>query len=210
MNIKDLNTIIKNLKIILYIIVAAFVIFSTYKITGLKKENKRLTNNQAVLLDSMQTYKVADSLNVAKINVLELSLSDYKKYREEDAALIKKLKADKLSATVSVNTKTSTNVKTIVKDSIVYKNKDVPVDTVKQINYDSEWTSVNGFLANDTINLNIINREELLIVESFVKKKFIGIKLPIWLFGYKTKSVNAVSKNPNTEITNLEFIQIYK
>ena len=192
------------------IIFIALSIFSAKFVGNLQRENKRLANNQAVLLDSMQTYKVADSLNVAKINVLELSLSDYKKYREEDAALIKKLKADKLSAATSINTTTTTDIKTSVKDSIIYKDRVVPIDTVKQINYDSKWTSVHGYLANDTINLNIINREELLIAESFVKKRFIGIKLPIWLFGYKTKSVNVVSKNPNTEIKNLEYIQIYK
>ncbi len=201
---------IKDLKFLAFLIASLAVVFLINGTLKLQEENKRLTNNQAVLLDSMQTYKVADSLNVAKINVLELSLSDYKKYREEDAALIKKLKADKLSATTSINTTTTTNIKTPVKDSIIYKNRVVPIDTVKQINYDSKWTSVHGYLANDTINLNIINREELLIAESFVKKRFIGIKLPIWLFGYKTKSVNVVSKNPNTEIKNLEYIQIYK
>lgn len=201
---------IKDLKFLASIVASLAVVFLINGALKLQEENKRLTNNQAVLLDSMQTYKVADSLNVAKINVLELSLSDYKKYREEDAALIKKLKADKLSATTSINTTTTTDIKTIVKDSIVYKDRIVPIDTVKQINYDSKWTSVHGYLANDTINLNIVNREELLIAESFVKKRFIGIKLPIWLFGYKTKSVDVVSKNPNTEIKNLEFIQIYK
>lgn len=193
------------------IIILIVTIISIAKYIGyLKNENKRLTNNQTVLLDSIQHYKVADSLNVAKINVLELSLSDYKKYREEDVALIKKLKADKLSASTSVSTTTTTDIKTPVKDSIVYKDRFVPIDTLKQINYDSKWTSVHGFLANNTLNIRVINREELLIAESFVKKRFIGIKLPIWLFGYKTKSINAVSKNPNTEITNLEFIQIYK
>ena len=200
----------KVLNFLAIVIFIALSIFCAKYIGNLQRENKRLANNQAVLLDSMQTYKVADSLNVAKINVLELSLSDYKKYREEDAALIKKLKADKLSAATSINTTTTTDIKTSVKDSIIYKDRVVPIDTVKQINYDSKWTSVHGYLANDTINLNIINREELLIAESFVKKRFIGIKLPIWLFGYKTKSVNVVSKNPNTEIKNLEYIQIYK
>lgn len=200
----------KDLKFLAYLVISLAFVFLINGALKLQEENKRLTNNQAVLLDSMQTYKVADSLNVAKINVLELSLSDYKKYREEDAALIKKLKADKLSATTSINTTTTTGIKTPVKDSIVYKDRIVPIDTVKQINYDSKWTSVHGYLANDTINLNIVNREELLIAESFVKKRFIGIKLPIWLFGYKTKSVNVVSKNPNTEIKNLEYIQIYK
>lgn len=201
---------IKDLKFLAFLVASLAVVFLINGTLKLQEENKRLTNNQAVLLDSMQTYKVADSLNVAKINVLELSLSDYKRYREEDAALIKKLKADKLSAATSVNTTTTTDIKTPVKDSIIYKDRVVPIDTVKQINYDSKWTSVHGYLANDTINLNIVNREELLIAESFIKKKFIGIKLPIWLFGYKTKSVDVVSKNPNTEIKNLEYIQIYK
>ena len=201
---------IKDLKIILAITATVAVAFLINATDKLWQENKRLSNNQAVLLDSMQTYKVADSLNAAKINVLELSLSDYKKYRAEDAALIKKLKADKISAINSVNATTTTDIKTPVKDSIVYKDKIIPIDTVKQINFDSKWTSVHGFLANDTISLNIVNREELLITEGIVKKRFLGIKLPIWLFGYKTKSVNVVSKNPNTEITNLEYIQIYK
>jgi hypothetical protein len=201
---------IKDLKFLAFLVASLAVVFLINGTLKLQEENKRLTNNQAVLLDSMQTYKVADSLNVAKINVLELSLSDYKRYREEDAALIKKLKADKLSATTSINTTTTTDVKAPVKDSIIYKDRIVPIDTVKQINYDSKWTSIHGYLANDTINLNIVNREELLIAESFVKKRFIGIKLPIWLFGYKTKSVDVVSKNPNTEIKNLEYIQIYK
>ena len=201
---------IKDLKFLAFLVVSLAVIFLINETAKLQEENKRLVNNQITLLDSMQTYKVADSLNVAKINVLELSLSDYKKYREENATLIKKLKADKLSATTSINATTSTNIKAVIKDSIVYKDRVVPIDTVKQIKYDSKWASIYGYLANDTINLNIINREELLVVESFVKKRFIGIKLPIWLFGYKTKSVNVVSKNPNTEINNLEYIQIYK
>ena len=201
---------IKDLKLLAFLVVSLAVIFLINETAKLQEENKRLVNNQITLLDSMQTYKVADSLNVAKINVLELSLSDYKKYREENATLIKKLKADKLSAATSINAATSTNIKTVIKDSIIYKDRVVPIDTVKQIKYDSKWASICGYLANDTINLNIINREELLVVESFVKKRFICIKLPIWLFGYKTKSVNVVSKNPNTEINNLEYIQIYK
>ena len=201
---------IKDLKFLAFLVASLAIVFLINGALKLQKENKRLTNNQAALLDSMQTYKVVDSLNVAKINVLELSLSDYKKYREEDAALIKKLKADKLSAATSISTTTTTDIKTPVKDSIIYKDRVVPIDTVKQINYDSKWTSIHGYLANDTINLNIVNREELLIAEGFVKKRFIGIKLPIWLFGYKTKSVDVVSKNPNTEIKNLEYIQIYK
>ena len=113
----------KDLKFLAYLVISLAFVFLINGTLKLQEENKRLANNQTVLLDSMQTYKVVDSLNVAKINMLELSLSDYKKYREEDAVLIKKLKADKLSAATSINTTTTTDIKTSVKDSIIYKDR---------------------------------------------------------------------------------------
>lgn len=179
-------------------------------VSNLQKENKRLANNQAVLLDSVHFYKTADSFNAAKVNVLELSLLDYKKYREEDAALIKKLKAGKLSSSTNVQASTTTNITTQFKDSIVYKDKLIPIDTLKQIIFDSDWTTARGYITNDSLYLRVVNREHLLITESLVKKKFLFFKLPVKLFGYKTKRLDVISKNPNTEITNLEFIQIYK
>lgn len=193
----------------LVIIALVIIIYFAKSMGDLSQENQRLTNNQAVLLDSLQTYKVADSLNAAKINTLELSLSDYKKYRAEDAALIKKLKAGKLAGTTSVSTETNTSIKTLVKDSIVYKDRAVPVDTLKQIKYESQWTSINGYLDNDTISLKIKNRVELFIVETLTKKKFLFFKLPVKIFGYKSKQVDAIARDPNTEVTNLERIQIY-
>ena len=193
------------------IIILIVTIISMAKHIGyLKNENRRLYNNQTALLDSMQTYKVADSLNASKVNMLELSLSDYKRFRAEDAELIKKLKAGQLSSSTSMSSTTKTEIKTLVKDSIIYRDKYIPIDTVKQINYKSYWVDVYGYISNDSACLNVTNREELLIAESLVKKKFLFFKLPVKIFGYKTKSVDAVSKNPNTRINKLEFIQIYK
>lgn len=195
------------------IILVAFLIIifigAIKHIDNLHKTNKRLSNNQIVLMDSIHKYKVADSLNAAKVDVLELSLSEYKKYREDDAKLIKKLEAEKLAAVSSVKTITKTEIKTVIKDSIIYRDKE-NIDTVKQIKYESKWTSINGFIDNDTLNIEVQNREELLIAESLTKKKIWFVKLPVKIFGYKTKSLDAVSKNPNTQITNLEYIQIYK
>lgn len=188
---------------------AMFFIGLIMHINNLQKANKRLSNNQVVLMDSIYKYKVADSLSVAKINVLELSLSEYKKYREDDAKLIKKLEAEKLAAISSIKTVTETKVVTVTKDSIVYVDR-IPIDTVQQIKFESKWMSINGFIDNDTLNIEVRNREELLIVESLIKKRLWFVKLPVKIFGYKTKSIDAVSKNPNTQITNLEYIQIYK
>lgn len=192
------------LKISIIVLLVIAVLLLLKYIGSLKIENNRLSCNQAVLLDSMRTMKLQDSLNAASINALELSLQDYKKYRAEDAMLIKKLKAGKTSAVTTINTTSTNHIITTVHDTILI------TDTVKCIDYEDEWITVSGYFTDDTANLNIINRESLLVVESLVKKKFLFIKLPVKLFGYKTKSLNVVSKNPNTEINNIEFIQIYK
>lgn len=202
-----MNKKVYNLAFVAFL--AMFFIGLIMYINNLHRANKRLSNNQVVLMDSIYKYKVADSLNAAKINVLELSLSEYKKYREDDAKLIKKLEAEKLAAISSIKTVTETKVITITKDSIIYIDR-IPVDTVQQIKFESKWMSINGFIDDDTLNIEVSNREELLIVESLIKKRLWFVKLPVKIFGYKTKSIDAVSKNPNTQITNLEYIQVYK
>lgn len=153
-------------------------------------------------MDSVASYRVSDSINAFQIGELQLKLSEYKKYREEDAKLIKKLKADKPQTIVKTETKTEYKIITQIRDSVVYK------DTLKAINYSSKWTDLHGFISDDSIQINIANREELMLVEALQRKKFIGIKLPVWLFGYKRKTVDVVSKNPNTTIKSVEYINI--
>ena len=199
-----------NKNIIKLVAIIAYIIISFAYVKSLKIKNGALSNNQETLLTTVEKYKVADSLNAAKINALQLSLSEYKKYRAEDAELIKKLKADKVSSATSATLVTTTKIETKIKDSIVYINKFIPIDTIKSINFRSEWITVNGMISNNSVSLDIVNREHLIVVESLVRKKLWFIKLPVKIFGYKTKSVDVISKNPNTEITDLEFIQISK
>lgn len=176
------------------------LVFSAKYIGQLRNENKLLHNNQEVFLDSIQKYKIADSLNAAKVNALTLTNKELKKHIADDVKLIKKLKADKPETVIKTETKTEYKIKTKLEYA----------DTLKAFQYHTKWIDVIGLLNRDSVNLQIKNREELLLVESLQKKKFLGIKLPIWLFGYKTKSLDATSKNPNTEITNIEYIQIRK
>lgn len=186
------------------IIIILGLIFSAKYIGQLRNENKLLHNNQEVFLDSIQKYKIADSLSVAKVNALTLTNRELKQHITDDAKLIKKLKVDKPETIIKTETKTEYKIKTEIKDSIIYK------DTLKAFKHHTKWIDVIGLLNKDSVDLQIKNREELLLVESLQKKKFLGIKLPIWLFGYKAKSLDVTSKNPNTEITNIEYIQIYK
>ena len=183
--------------IVIVILAACYISFS-----HLKSENKRLKANQETLLDSVKSFKVSDSLKAITVGNLELSLKQYKKYHADDAILIKQLKGQKPEVIIKPSLQTEYKIRTELKDSIIYK------DTLKTILYKSKWNYISGFFNKDTINLSIINYDELLITESLQKKKFLFFRLPISIFGYKRKVLNVISKNPNTKITSAEYITI--
>lgn len=183
--------------ITIIILVASYISFN-----HLKNENKRLKANQEILLDSVKSFKVSDSLKAITVGNLELSLKQYKKYHADNAILIKQLKGQTPEVIIKPSIQTEYKVRTELKDSIIYK------DTLKTILYKSKWNYIRGFVDKDTINLNIINYDELLITESLQKKKFLFFRLPISIFGYKRKVLNVISKNPNTKIISAEYITI--
>lgn len=198
-------SILKNLNkyLVIYSVILSVALFGFYQYQKkLKIENLAYRQNVTVLMDSVAHYQVNDSLNASQIGELQLKLSEYKKYRKEDTELIKKLRADKPQTIVKTKTETKYKIKTELRDSVIYK------DTLKAINYTSYWTDLHGFISKDTIQINIANREELVLVESLQRKKFLGIKLPGWLFGYKQKTLDVVSKNPNTTITDIEYVNL--
>lgn len=184
-------------------IIAIVILAACYiNLSHLKNENKKLKANQETLLDSVKSFKISDSLKAIAVGNLELSLKQFKKYRADDAILIKQLKGQKPEVIIKPSIQTEYKVRTKLKDSIIYK------DTLKTILYKSKWNYISGFVDKDTISLNIINYDELLITESLQKKKFLFFRLPISIFGYKRKVLNVISKNPNTKIKSAEYITI--
>lgn len=162
--------------------------------------------NQKTLLDSLEYYKTLDSLNTVRIGSLTLSLEDYKKYRAEDYNIVNSAaKHEKLSSVNTVSSETSNSIITILRDTV---RDTIYADTIKAFSYKSKYTDINGLIFSDSIKIDINNREELIVMQSIEKKKFLGIRLPIWLFGQKRVNVRVVSKNPNTQIINSEFVNI--
>lgn len=162
--------------------------------------------NQETLLDSLEYYKTLDSLNTVRIGSLTLSLEDYKKYRAEDYSIVNSAtKREKLSSVNTVSSETSNSIITLLRDTV---RDTIYADTIKAFSYKSKYTDVNGLIFSDSIKIDIHNREELIVMQSIEKKKFLGIRLPIWLFGQKRVNVRVVSKNPNTQIINSEFVNI--
>lgn len=200
------------IKIILTLIAIIASCLMCNRIQYLTEENNRLSNNQETLLTENEHYKIRDGLNVSKTNQLELKLSELKKYKSEYTQLVKDLniKNSQLEQIISVNAETITNLKAMLRDSIRLDTVSNIIDTLKCFEYKSKYTDVSGCINKDIIDMQIRNRESLKAIESKKKKKFLFFKLPIWLFGYKSKQLDIVSLNPNTTIEYIEYISVTK
>lgn len=180
------------------------------KIEKLTDERNRYRGNTETLLQDVETYKTKDSLNAAKVGVLELKLSEFEKYRASDAELIKTLqtKNRELEAVTTAQMETITKLRANVRDSIVYLPGDTVTTVLHCIEYSDKWVDFDGCIINNTFSGKIITRDSLLITESVQYKRFLN-------FLWKTKRIknrefDIVSKNPHTKITGFEVITIEK
>jgi uncharacterized protein YxeA len=205
------------IKIAIIAVAVIALVFAFSKIHSLKEENTRLKSNQDILLTEKefvmsenQKYKVSDSLNAVRVSELELTLKEYKRYRSEDLKLIEQLKAGKsdLQKIITSQYETISTLSAKLQDSIRIDTATNQVDTLKCFDYKSKWTDVKGCvdLRRDTVELQINNRESLKVVETVTYKRFLGF---LWKTNkVKSRQVDVVSENPNTEIMNCEYISI--
>lgn len=180
------------------------------KIKRLTDERDKYRNNTETLLQDVRTYQTKDSLNAAKVGNLELTLSEYKKYRADDAALIKSLQTKNrdLQRVTTAQMETINELRANVRDSIVYLPGDTVTTVLRCIEYSDKWVDFDGCIINNTFSGKIITRDSLLITETVKYKRFLN-------FLWKTKRIknrefDIVSKNPNLKITGFEVIIIEK
>lgn len=200
-----------------YIILAAIIMavaaafwVQQSRIKRLTAERHKYRNNTETLLQDVRTYQTKDSLNAAKVGNLELKLSEYKKYRANDEALIKSLQTKNrdLQRVTTAQMETINELRGTVRDSIVYLPGDTVTTVVRCIEYSDKWVDFDGCIINNTFSGKIITRDSLLITESVQYKRWLG-------FLWKTKRIknrefDIVSKNPNSKITGFEVITIEK
>jgi hypothetical protein len=180
------------------------------KIEKLTDERNRYRGNTETLLQDVETYKTKDSLNAAKVGVLELKLSEFEKYRASDAELIKTLQTKNrdLERVTTTQMETINELRATVRDSIVYLPGDTVTTVLRCIEYSDKWVDFDGCIKNNTFSGKIITRDSLLITETVQYKRWLG-------FLWKTKRIknrefDIVSKNPHTKITGFEVITIEK
>lgn len=180
------------------------------KIKRLTEERDRYWSNTETLLQDVRTYQTKDSLNAAKVGNLELKLSEYKKYRADDAALIKSLQTKNrdLQRVTTAQMKTINELRANVRDSIVYLPGDTVTTVLRCIEYSDKWVDLDGCIINNTFSGKIITRDSLLITESVQYKRWLGF---LWKTKkIKNRQIDVVSKNPATKILGVEFVTIEK
>lgn len=180
------------------------------RINQLTGERDKYRTNTETLLQDVSRYQTKDSLNAAKVGVLELKLSEFEKYRASDAELIKTLqtKNRELERVTTTQMETITKLRGTVRDSIVYLPGDTVTTVLRCIEYSDKWVDFDGCIKNNTFSGKIITRDSLLITETVQYKRWLG-------FLWKTKRIknrefDIVSKNPHTKITGFEVITIEK
>ena len=181
------------------------------KIEKLTDERNRYRGNTETLLQDVETYKTKDSLNAAKVGVLELKLSEFERYRASDAELIKTLqtKNRELEAVTTAQMETITQLRGTVRDSIVYLPGDTTKTVLKCVDISDPWFSLNGITTPDgTFSGTFVNRDSILIVATVQYKRFLNF---LWKTNkVKNREIDIISKNPHTKIIGVEYIEIKK
>jgi hypothetical protein len=181
------------------------------RINTLTGERDKYRTNTETLLQEVSRYQTKDSLNAAKVGVLELKLSEFEKYRASDAELIKTLQTKNrdLERVTTTQMETINELRATVRDSVVYLPGDTVTTILRCVDIVEPYFELHGCATPDgQFTGTHINRDSLLIVETVQYKRWLGF---LWKTKkIKNREIDVVSKNPATKILGVEFVTIEK
>ena len=204
-----MKTWVKIAVLAVVIIAAAIsVVWADRTINRLTAERDKYRNNTETLLSDVETYRVRDSLNAARVQSLELSVKEFERFRAADAALIKQLKARNrdLAAVNKTQSQTIIELQAAPRDTFIVRDS-IPIPAVA-VHCGDAWFDFDGLLTATEFTGTLANRDSLLIAESVQYKRFLGF---LWKTNkVKNRRVDVVSKNPHTSILGVEHVVIEK
>lgn len=178
-----------------------------------EKERARLEDNQSALLLDMEKYRTENGELVASVQALTLKSEELgaliPKYEKEIHSLKIDLKNAKSIA--SVETETSISVAAPLQEVIQQQEENTPdpEEPVEQPEpreffWEDDWITIRGKVYPDTVVCSFINRDSLILVARYQKKRCLFSK------GRKGKLIkfDVKTKNPHTEIKGVEYIEL--
>lgn len=195
-----------------YIIIALAVggsaIVAAKRIGRLTHERDRYWNNTKTLLEKVETYKVRDSLNAARVQALEFTLKEFERFRAEDAKLIRDLKGRTrdLSALNKTQAQTIIDLQAAPVDTFIVRDS-IPIPAVA-VHCGDAWFDFSGVLTRDNFTGKLEHWDSLYLVETVQYKRFLGF---LWRTNkVKNRQLDCISKSPHNSIKGLEYIVIEK
>ena len=204
-----MKTWVKFAVLAVVIIAAAIsVIWADQTINRLTAERDKYRNNTETLLSDVETYRVRDSLSAARVQSLELTVSEFERFRADDAKLIRELKAKNrdLAAVNKTQSQTIIDLRATPKDTTIIRDT-IQIAAVA-VHCGDAWFDFDGILTADEFTGTLDNRDSLVVAESVQYKRFLGF---LWKTNnVKNRRVDVVSKNPHTTIMGVEHVVIEK
>lgn len=182
--------------------------FQQNAIENLKQDRNRYERNTESLLLDVEQYRTSDSLNAAKVGVLELTIQEYEKFRAADAKLIKTLQTKNrdLAAIATTQSQMIVELSTVPRDTIIIRDS-IAIPAIA-VHAGDAWYDFDGLLADKEFTGTLAVRDSLLVAETVQYKRFWGF---LWKTKrIKNKQIDVVSKNPHTTIIGTEYIEIEK
>lgn len=179
------------------------------KIKRLESERDRYKGNSEALMEDCEYYRVRDSLSGIRAQGLELTVKEYERFRAEDAALIKQLKAKNrdLAAVNKTQSQTILDLQAVPRDTVVIVRDSIMVPAVS-VHCGDAWYDFDGLLTKESFTGKLVNRDSLLIAETVKYKRFLGF---LWKTKrIKDRRIDCVSRNPHTTLLGVEHIVVEK
>lgn len=195
-----MNNILFLIVLTLAIIICLLVSRNVY----LSKEKERYQANADALLCDMQQIQIDSAMMASTVKVLQLSLDEYKRYRAEDAAIIKKMgvKIKDLKAAARHDIEINAPIDAEIKDSVVFK--DTVSVFIRNAAMDTPYIKLKGRIEDSRLIGKIhlpVHLNQTIWIE--YKHRFLW-----WHWKVKAIHQTIVSDNPYVEIKYSEFITI--
>lgn len=174
----------------------------------LKVDNQRLELNQQSLLFDCEVYKTEAGKNAAKVQQLTLTNEEFESQCGQLKAKVEELgiKASRLQQIINTTSSTEVEVRTEVRDSIIYVEATGQPDTLRCIDWSDSWVRVHGCIdAANNFEGGVESRDSLIIVAHRVPKRFLFFR-----WGCKRVELDIVSSNPHTQINHAKWVEFTK
>lgn len=179
------------------------LVVSLIWVARLLEENRRLSNNQHALLQSVTLYRTEAGASAARVEALELEVAEFREFRARDAEKIRSLgvrlrRAESYAVTASESRYEAT---VALRDTIILR--DTIRDTVCLFADGDAWSNVAGAIRGDSLSYSLISVDTLRQVVHRVPRRFL-------FFRYGTKGIRQEiwSSNPHTELVYTEYVEL--